>query len=106
MIELNYIEILKKNNLLPFTEGLEDDTVLLDITNYNTIESQNKLKAFLNSLNTSQRCVYYGRRLYEHKHHGRMYIQTGWDTDSETYKSLLNCDLYRYGGIGVGTVYG
>jgi hypothetical protein len=88
----NVNDVLYNNGIVPSLNGLQEDTVLIDVTNYD-LRTQEKLRAFFGSFNTKEKYVYYGRLKLERKHLGRVYIETGWDKSGEAYKNLITKGL-------------
>jgi hypothetical protein len=87
----NIVEILRNKGIVPHLTCIEDDSVLIDITDFDA-RSQAKLKALLNSFNNPDEdvFVYYGRLPVIRKHLGRSYLETTWDTTSEIYTKLIS----------------
>ncbi|KAI8359835.1 hypothetical protein BD560DRAFT_193128 [Blakeslea trispora] len=79
---------------LPLLRGMDQDSVFIETTH---IQDKDKLKNYLNSFNTGDTYIYYGRQPEERTWQSRTFLETSWDTKSQVYVKLISEGLLMNG---------
>ncbi|OBZ84404.1 hypothetical protein A0J61_07553 [Choanephora cucurbitarum] len=73
---------------------MDQDSVFIETTH---IKDKMKFKNYLNSFNTGDTYIYYGRQPEERTWQSRTFLETSWDTKSQVYAKLISEGLVMQG---------